>query len=162
MLTDAWKCVSQISPLADMQHQLRGNTAIKNKWPFVFLLRNISKLIDWGRSLHPKTKLKSSSPENYSNSNWSSLIYLLKAKLFSFWPERTLVGEKKSKCVGNRHAPHIQRKSQHFLLSFPLLSPGCFPVLPTSLPLCLPFFLSWNPVIFASSMFVHFCGFRKI
>lgn len=70
--------------------------------------------------------------------------------------------EQKNKCVGNRRTPHIQRKSQHFLFSFPLLSPGCFPALPTSLPLCLAFPLSRNPVIFASSMFVHFCGFREI
>lgn len=121
MLTDAWKCVSQISPLADMQHQLRGNTAIKNKWPFVFLLKNISKLIDWGRSLHPKTKLKSSSPENYSNSNWSSLIYLLKAKLFFFWPERTLVGEKKQVCWEQTRTSHPEEISTFpALLSSPV------------------------------------------
>lgn len=64
--------------------------------------------------------------------------------------------EQKNECAGNRRTPHIQRKSHHFLFSFPLLSPGCFHALPTSLPLCLAFPLSRNPVILASSMFVHF------
>lgn len=78
-------------------------------------------------------------------------------------PELNAFGwEQKNKCAGNRRTPHIQRKSQHFLFSFPLLSPSCFPALPTSVPLCLAFPLSRNPVIFASSMFVHFCGFREI
>lgn len=53
--------------------------------------------------------------------------------LFSLLWLNTLSGKERDP-VRNRHTPHIQRKSQHFLFSFPLLSPGCFSVLPTSLP----------------------------
>lgn len=66
---------------------------------------------------------------------------------------------KERECVGNRHTPHIQRKSQHFLCSFPLLSPGCFPILPTSLPLRLPVH-SLLPAIYltVSSYLANLCS----
>lgn len=57
------------------------------------------------------------------------------------------------------HTPHIQRKSQHFLFSFPLLSTGCFPISPTSLPVhslqpCTSL-CPWIPVIFVLVYFLN-------
>lgn len=147
-----WKCgkcwqmlkkrVSRISP------QFNDNRAIKDE-RFPSLLSANESI--WGPYI-PKP-------------SWEAIIPALslpEALSLSTSDLSRLWREGQSKCVGNRRTPHVQRKSQHFLFSFPLLSPGCFPALPTSLPLCLAFPLSCNPVIVASSMFVHFCGFGKM
>lgn len=136
------KCVSRISP------QFNVNRAIKDE-SFPSLLSANESI--WGPYI-PKP-------------SWEAIITALsppEALSLSTSDLSRLWREGQSKCVGNRRTPHVQRKSQHFLFSFPLLSPGCFPALPTSLPLCLALSLSCNPVIVASSMFVHFCGFGKI
>lgn len=95
------------------------NGTIKDKWWPGFLLKNVSRLISWwGGGLHPKKKLKSSYPGNDSGSVYdgSALIYLLKAKSLSPWPERIRVGAKEQVCREQTHTSHPEEIS-----TFPVL-----------------------------------------
>lgn len=82
-------------------------------------------------------------------------IYRLKAPFLkrSLWflscsdPLWIYCGKKRTKHACQERTPHIQRKSQHFLCSFPLLSPECFllnqifaRIISVFSPFVLPFF----------------------
>lgn len=86
-----------------------------------------------------------------------NLSFLSKLSLTN-WSALTATSEH----VGKTHTPHIQRKSLHFLFSFPLLSPACFLIFDHIFNSWFDRDFSADPLTFASLREIHLVDYLDL